>query len=144
MLPPSKKHSLSIKIAFFDNLRRRSVCCELTHTYQPLAFYLFLNLTPPYYLYPWLYLSFFFTFILLFQTSQYVSVAAIFLFSTTRCSLNIVFFSKILKYSGLSPFSVSPCVSVCTHTRQVEPHQRCSRTGRVQKNHKILKKKHNI
>ena len=26
---------------------------------------------------------------------------------------------------------------VCTHTRQVE-HQRCNRTGRVQKNHKIL------
>ena len=34
-------------------------------------------------------------------------------------------------------------VSVCTHTRQVE-HQRCSRTGRVQKNHKIFRKKHNI
>ena len=34
-------------------------------------------------------------------------------------------------------------VSVCTHTRQVE-NQRCSRTGRVQKNHKILRKKHNI
>ena len=30
-------------------------------------------------------------------------------------------------------------VSVCTHTRQVE-HQRCSRTGRVQKNHKTLRK----
>ena len=30
-------------------------------------------------------------------------------------------------------------VSVCTHTRQLE-HQRCSRTGRVQKNHKIRKK----
>ena len=29
--------------------------------------------------------------------------------------------------------------SVCTHTRQVE-HQRCSRTGRVQKYHKILRK----
>ena len=34
-------------------------------------------------------------------------------------------------------------VSVCTLTRQVE-HQRCNRTGRVQKNHKILRKKHNI
>ena len=30
-------------------------------------------------------------------------------------------------------------VSVCTHTRQVED-QRCSRTGRVKKNHKILGK----
>ena len=29
---------------------------------------------------------------------------------------------------------------MCTHTRQVE-HQRCSRTGRFQKNHKILRKK---
>ena len=35
--------------------------------------------------------------------------------SSTGCSLNVVFFWKILKYSG---------VSVCTHTRQVE-HQRC-------------------
>ena len=34
-------------------------------------------------------------------------------------------------------------VSVCTHTRQVE-NQRCSRTGRVQKNLKTLRKKHNI
>ena len=40
--------------------------------------------------------------------------------------------------SGLSLFSL--CVSVCTHNRQVE-HQRCSRTGRVKKNHKILRKK---
>ena len=38
--------------------------------------------------------------------------------------------------SGLSLFSLG--VSVCTHTRQVE-HQRCRRTGRVQKNHKIRK-----
>ena len=34
-------------------------------------------------------------------------------------------------------------VSVCTHTRQAK-HQRCSRTGRVKKNHNILRKKHNI
>ena len=53
--------------------------------------------------------------------------------SYTGCSLNIVFFTKILDYSGLLPFSVF------SHTRQVE-HQRCSRTGRVQKNHKILRK----
>ena len=38
------------------------------------------------------------------------------------------------------PNSVFPqCQCVCTHTRQVE-NQRCSRTGRVQKNHKILRK----
>ena len=34
-------------------------------------------------------------------------------------------------------------VSVCTQTRQVE-YQRCSRTGRVQKNHNIFRKKHTI
>ena len=55
--------------------------------------------------------------------------------SATGCSLNIVFFPKILEYSGLWPFSVFPYgVSVCTHTRQVE-YQRCGRTGRIQKNH---------
>ena len=37
---------------------------------------------------------------------------------------------------GLFLFSLG--FSVCTHTRQVE-NQRCSRTGRVQKNHKILR-----
>ena len=41
----------------------------------------------------------------------------------------------------LSLFSLG--VSMCTNTRQVV-HQQCSRTGRVQKNYKILKKKHNI
>ena len=51
-----------------------------------------------------------------------------------------MFFTRILKYSGLWPFSVfSLGVSVCTHTRQVE-HPRCSRTGRVQKIHKISRK----
>ena len=50
--------------------------------------------------------------------------------STTGCSLNIVFFPKNIPDSGLHLFSLG--VSVCTHTRQVE-HQRCSRTGRVQK-----------
>ena len=40
--------------------------------------------------------------------------------------------------SGLSLLSL--LVSVCTHNRQVE-NLRCSRTGRVQKNHKILRKK---
>ena len=40
-------------------------------------------------------------------------------------------------------FLCFPSVSVCvhTHTRQVE-NQRCSRTGRVQKNHNILRIKH--
>ena len=40
--------------------------------------------------------------------------------------------------SCLSLFALG--VSVCTHTRQVE-HQTCSRTGRVKKNHKNLRKK---
>ena len=58
----------------------------------------------------------------------------------TGCSLNIVFFSKILKYIPDSVLSRFPLgVSVCTHIRQVE-HQRCTRTGRVQKNHKIKEK----
>ena len=52
-------------------------------------------------------------------------------------SLNIVFFSKILKYSGFCFSLFSLVVSVCT--RQVE-HLRCSNTGRVQKNSKILRK----
>ena len=61
--------------------------------------------------------------------------------SCTGCSLNIVFFPKILEYSRLCPFSVFPwCQCVYTHTRQVQ-HQRGSRTDRVQKNHKILRKK---
>ena len=60
--------------------------------------------------------------------------------NSTGCSLNILFFfPKILKYSGLWPSLFSLGVSVCTHTRQVE-HQRCSRTGRVQKIQKILRK----
>ena len=41
---------------------------------------------------------------------------------------------KNIPDSGLSLFSLG--VSVCTHTRQVE-QQRCSRTGRAQKNHQI-------
>ena len=51
-----------------------------------------------------------------------------------------VFFevSKFIPDTGLSSFSVG--VSVCTHTRQVE-HQGCSRTGRVQKIQKNLRKK---
>ena len=48
---------------------------------------------------------------------------------------------KNIPGSGLSLFSLG--VSVCTHTRQVED-QRYSRTGRVQKDHNILRKKHNI
>ena len=58
---------------------------------------------------------------------------------STECSLNIVLFSVFFK-TFRTLFSLG--VSVCTHTRQVE-NQRCSRTGRVQKNHKILRKKHN-
>ena len=58
----------------------------------------------------------------------------------TGCSLIVVFYFRRFKNipdSGLSLFSLS--VSVCTHTMQVEL-KRCSRTGRVQKNHKILRK----
>ena len=57
--------------------------------------------------------------------------------SHTGCSLNIVFFSKILKYipdSGLSRFPLS--VNVCTQW-QVK-HRRRRRTCRIQKNHNIL------
>ena len=60
-------------------------------------------------------------------------------FSTRLFIKYLCFFRKILKYSGLWPLLFSPCVSVCTPTRQVE-HKRWSRTGRVQKNHKILGK----
>ena len=58
----------------------------------------------------------------------------------TGCSFNIVFFRifKNISDSGLSLFSLG--VSVCKHTRQVV-HQRCSRTDRVQKNHKIFRNK---
>ena len=58
----------------------------------------------------------------------------------TGCSLNIVFFRR---FYYIFRTLLSLVVSVCTHARQVE-HQRCSRTGRVQKIHKILRKKHNI
>ena len=54
-----------------------------------------------------------------------------------RVFIKYCVFSKILIYFPDSVFSR------CTNTRQVE-HQRCSRTGRVLKNHKVLRKKHNI
>ena len=55
--------------------------------------------------------------------------------SPTGCSLNIVFFSEFFKiFRTLSSLGVS----LCTQSRQVE-NQRCCRTGRVQKNHKILR-----
>ena len=56
-----------------------------------------------------------------------------------RVFIKYCVFSKILKYfpdSGLSRLPLD--VSVCTHW-QVK-HQRCSRTGRFQKNHNILRK----
>ena len=46
-------------------------------------------------------------------------------------------FFRRFQYIFRTLFSLG--VSVCTHARQVE-HQRCSRTGRVQKYHKILRK----
>ena len=57
----------------------------------------------------------------------------------TGCLLNIVFYSKILKYipdSGLSRFPFG--VSVCSQW-QVKYHH-CIRTDRVQKNHYIIRK----
>ena len=52
---------------------------------------------------------------------------------------NCVFYEdfKIFRTLAFSLFFLG--VSVCTHARQVE-HQRCSRTGRVQKIKKILRK----
>ena len=61
----------------------------------------------------------------------------------TGCVLNIVFFFENLKIFRTLAFLCFPPVSVCVHTRQVE-NQRCSRTCRVKKNHKILRNKHNI
>ena len=55
----------------------------------------------------------------------------------TGCSLNSVFFEDFKIHSGLWPFSVSPRCQLCTQW-QIK-HQRCSRTGRVKKNHNILK-----
>ena len=56
-----------------------------------------------------------------------------------------VFIRYCVFYEFLKIFRTlfSLCVSVYTHTRQVE-HQRCNRADRVQKNHNILRKKHNI
>ena len=56
-----------------------------------------------------------------------------------RVFIKYCVFKKIFKFildSGLSRFPLG--VSVCTQW-QVE-HQRCSRTGRVQKNHNIVRK----
>ena len=55
-----------------------------------------------------------------------------------RVFIKYCVFFEYLKYSVLLPFSVFPRWQ-CVHTRQVE-HQRCSRTGRVQKIYKILRK----
>ena len=57
--------------------------------------------------------------------------------SSYRVFIKYCVFSEFLKIFR-TLFSLG--VSVCTHTRQVE-NQRCSRTGRVEKNHKILGKK---
>ena len=64
---------------------------------------------------------------------------------TYRVFIKYCIFLKDFKIFRTLAFFCFPSVSVCvhTHTRQVE-NQRCSRTGRVQKNHKILRKKHNI
>ena len=57
-----------------------------------------------------------------------------------RVFIKCCFFSEILKIFR-TLFSLG--ASLCTQSRQVK-NQRCCRTGRVQKNHKILRKKHNI
>ena len=55
----------------------------------------------------------------------------------TECSLNIVFFPKILKYSGLWPFSVFPrCHCVYTH--------QAGRTPTLQQNWQSLEKSQNF
>ena len=62
----------------------------------------------------------------------------------SNCKYIFIYYRVFIKYCVFSEFLkifwtlFSLGVSVCTHTRQVE-HQRCSRTGRVQKNHKILR-----
>ena len=66
----------------------------------------------------------------------------------TECSLNIVFFSNVLKYipdSGHSRF-FPWCVhrTSCLNHQMASEQKRCSRIDRVQKNLKILRKKHNI
>ena len=71
-------------------------------------------------------------------------IATLFLFTFLyRLFIKYCVFSEILKCSGLWPFYVFPRCQCVYTTRQVE-HQRCSRTSRVQKNPKILRKKHNI
>ena len=52
-------------------------------------------------------------------------------------------FFRILKIFRTLAFLCFPSASVCVYTRQVE-HHRCSKTGRVQKNHKVLRKKHTL
>ena len=59
--------------------------------------------------------------------------------SVTGCSSNIVFFSKDFRIFRTLVFLCFPSVSVCVHTHRSNPSA-CSRTGRVQKNHNILRK----
>ena len=57
--------------------------------------------------------------------------------TTTGCSLNIVFFSEIFKYSGLWPFSVFPrCQCVYTH--------QAGRTPALQQNWQSSEKSQNF
>ena len=56
-----------------------------------------------------------------------------------RVFIKYCVFPKILKYSGLWLFSVFPRCQ-CVYTHQAGRTPRCSRTGRVQKNYKILRK----
>ena len=61
---------------------------------------------------------------------------------TYRVFIKYCVFSKILIYF---PDSVLPrCQCVYTHKAGRKPAHRCGSTGRVQKNNKILREKHNI
>ena len=73
--------------------------------------------------------------------SIYLSIYVFFFIQGVHLILCFFRSFKNISDSGLSLFSLG--VSVCTLARQVG-HQHCSRSGRVQKNHKILRKKHNF
>ena len=61
----------------------------------------------------------------------------------TGRSLNIVFFLKTLKYSGLWSFSVFPLCQ-CVYTHQAGRTPALQQNKQSSENHKVLRKKHNI
>ena len=56
---------------------------------------------------------------------------------STRCSLNIVFFQKILEYSGLWPISVFPRCQ-CVYTHQAGRTPALQQNWKSSENHKQL------